>query len=137
MRIALISCGKQKLAGTHRAKDLYISPLFRFAYAHAVRHFDKVFILSAKYGLLSPDEQIASYDITLTSMKSDERQRWAESVLLQMKEKIGTHDELHFFCGSKYRRHLVETLKATHECVVPFRGFGIGLQLQWYKRHMA
>lgn len=137
MRIALISCGKQKLAGTYPAKELYVSPLFRFAYTHAVRYFDKVFILSAKYGLLCPDTEIADYDVTLTGMRQAERQRWAEGVLLQIKECVREGDELHFFCGSKYRVHLIEGLRETHKCVVPLHRMGIGSQLEWYKRRLA
>jgi hypothetical protein len=137
MRIALISCGKQKLVGSHPAKELYISTLFRFAHTHAVRYFDKVFILSAKYGLLSPDEVIADYDLTLTGMRDEERKRWADSVLLQMKEHVRNGDELHFFCGSKYRAHLIDALRDTHQCIVPLHRMGIGSQLAWYKRRLA
>lgn len=137
MRIALISCGKQKLAGSHPAKELYISTLFRFAYTHALLHFDKVFILSAKYGLLCPDEVIADYDLTLTGMRDEERKRWAAGVLLQMKAHVGVGDELHFFCGSKYRAHLIEALRETHQCIVPLHRMGIGSQLEWYKRRLA
>lgn len=137
MRIAFISCAKQKLVGTYPAKELYISTLFRFAYTHAILHFDKVYILSAKYGLLCPDTEIADYDLTLTSMRREERQRWAEGVLSQIKECVRENDELHFFCGSKYRAYLIEGLRETHQCIVPLHRMGIGSQLEWYKRRLA
>ena len=63
MKIALISCvsKKQELSDGEKvkAKDLYISPLFKMAYDYAKKlDVDRVFILSAKHGLLSPDKEI-------------------------------------------------------------------------------
>lgn len=63
MKIALISCvsKKQELADGEKVKaiDLYISPLFKMAYNYAQKlNVDKIFILSAKHGLLSPEKEI-------------------------------------------------------------------------------
>ena len=61
-RIVLIYCVKTKLDHPTKAEDLYISNLFKnyLAYARYIKP-DLVFILSAKYGLLKLDEQIAPY----------------------------------------------------------------------------
>ncbi len=42
------------------------------------------FILSAKYGLVSPDEVIAPYEKTLNDMGAGERREWASRVQAQM-----------------------------------------------------
>ena len=53
-RIALISCTSNKKAHKCPARELYSeSPLFRLAYAFAKLVADKIFILSAKYGLVT------------------------------------------------------------------------------------
>jgi hypothetical protein len=41
------------------------SPLLRAAYRYAVENYDIIAILSAKYGLLLPDNEIESYGLTL------------------------------------------------------------------------
>ncbi len=58
MRIALISCVKTKRNAASKAKDLYISSLFKMNYTYAQRTCDKIFILSAKHGLLDENQII-------------------------------------------------------------------------------
>ena len=54
--VVLLSCVKSKRARRCRAGDMYISPLFQkmMAYAESLRP-NRIFILSAKYGLLAPE----------------------------------------------------------------------------------
>jgi hypothetical protein len=40
MKIGLVSCGKGKLAGTHAARDLYTSTLFKESLKWAESHCD-------------------------------------------------------------------------------------------------
>jgi len=52
-KIILIQCSKKKLIKPAKAKDLYISPLFKKSLAYAfMLNPDKIFILSAKHNLL-------------------------------------------------------------------------------------
>nr|WP_181741900.1 DUF6884 domain-containing protein [Thermoactinomyces mirandus] len=44
------------------------STLFRKAFSCCKDCYDQIYILSAKYGLLKPDEEIESYDVTLYNM---------------------------------------------------------------------
>ena len=64
--IILISCVSKKLNKKARAKDLYISPLFKFnlRYAKSLKP-NKIFILSAKYGLVPLEKEIDPYNQTL------------------------------------------------------------------------
>ena len=72
-KVVLISCGSQKATKAVQAKDMYTSTLFKKSYAYAVQlHPDKIYILSAKYGLLDPNKTIAPYDMTLNKMNSAE-----------------------------------------------------------------
>lgn len=132
MRIALISCAKEKRGGCHSARDIYTSPLFQYALHHTLDRFDKVFILSAKHGLLDLDRRIRCYDVTLNSMSAEERREWARKVVRQICRKTVADDEVHFFCGQRYREFLVGELGG-RGVFAPLYGLGIGQQLQWYK----
>ena len=72
-----------------KAFEMYqASDLFRKAYSYAVGNYDYVSILSARYGLLLPDEVIEPYELTLYSMNNEEQRRWAERVFDQMENKL-------------------------------------------------
>ncbi len=77
MNVALVACCSKKLTRTVAARDLYVSTLFKKAAAYA-RTFDAWYVLSAKYGLVAPDEVIDPYNQTLLKMKRSERQAWGK-----------------------------------------------------------
>jgi cytoplasmic iron level regulating protein YaaA (DUF328/UPF0246 family) len=87
-KIVLISCVSKKRDQICRARDLYISPLFKknLQYAQKLTP-DKIFILSAKYGLVGLDDEIEPYDLTLNTMSSREIKRWATGVLRVLAQK--------------------------------------------------
>lgn len=67
-RIALISCVSQKLSQHAKPKELYVSTLFKLNLKYAEKlEPDEIFILSAKHGLLSLDQQIEPYEQTLNN----------------------------------------------------------------------
>ena len=105
MKVVLISCVKMKQEVVHRAKDLYTSPLFRKAWAYAqMLQADRIYILSAKYGLTDPEQLIERYDVTLNNMPSSERRAWAQGVLDRMKQ-VGIdpqRDEFIILAGRNY-----------------------------------
>ncbi|MBI2635153.1 MAG: hypothetical protein HYW79_01250 [Parcubacteria group bacterium] len=135
MKVALVSCVKNKRDGRYKAKDIYISSLFRLAWKYASSHFDKVFILSAKHGLLEPSKLIRQYDVTLNNMAVCERKQWSRKVVKQIRRRIIKSAEIHFFCGKKYREFIVKLLQE-RKCIIPLKSLGIGKQLQWYKNRL-
>lgn len=65
VKIALISCSKRKQNYTCSAAEMYMpSNLFSLSYTYAKQVSEKVFILSAKYGLLEENEAISPYEFT-------------------------------------------------------------------------
>ena len=72
-KVILISCVSKKLHHKSKAQDLYVSPLFKknLQYAKSLNS-DRIFILSARYGLLRLNEEIESYNKTLKEMRSNE-----------------------------------------------------------------
>ncbi len=129
-RVVLISCVSKKLSRRARAQDLYVSPLFRknLCYAKSLAP-DKIFILSAKYGLLGLNQEIEPYDKTLNELSSGEVKAWASSVFEELKKSADIEkDEFIFLAGINYRKFLTPYLK---NYAVPMEGLGIGKQLRW------
>lgn len=136
--LGLISCTKSKQDYTCKASEMYQpSDLFRKAYSYATKNYDFVAILSAKYGLLFPDDEIEPYDLTLNNMKSQQRKEWAEKVFSQMRNRLKLDDyKVFFHAGKKYREHLIlKLMKVGIRSEIPLKGLGIGKQKAWYKEH--
>jgi hypothetical protein len=68
-QIVLISCASRKLSQKAKVKDLYVSTLFKLNLKYAQQlEPDNIFILSAKHGLLSLEQEIEPYEQTLNNM---------------------------------------------------------------------
>lgn len=131
-RIVLISCASKKLEHCAKAKDMYISQLFKLNYQYAqLLKPDKVFILSAKYGLLDINTVIEPYNETLNKKSVKEIKEWSKNVIERLNQEIDfERDEVIFMAGEKYRRFLVPLIK---NCKIPLIGMPIGKQLQYLK----
>lgn len=112
--IIFVSCGAKKKKTSVRAKDMYISNLFRKALGYAERLSLKtnaeVYILSAKYGLLEPTHIIEPYNCTLNDFTKEERKLWAQKVIKQIENKgySTKEDRFVFLAGRKYYSGLIE-----------------------------
>ena len=91
----------------------------------------KVFILSAKYGLVQLDEEIEPYDATLNKMSARGREVWAAKVVSQTKRYCNL-ENAHFviLSGEKYRKYLLPHLESYE---VPLADLPVGKQLQFLK----
>lgn len=69
------------------------------------------FILSAKYGLLPPDQVIQPYNATLNDMTAEERRGWARKVADQLRPRCRRGDHIILLAGQNYREHLMPILK--------------------------
>lgn len=131
MRIGLVACTKQKQPYACAAREMYLpSTLFRKASAYCSREYDRWYILSAKYGLLSPDDIIEPYDQTLKTMSRAEREEWGQQVSSQL-AKLGDH-QYFAHAGSAYLRPLSGV-----NIVNVLAGLRIGKRLRWYDEQLA
>ncbi|MBU3918914.1 hypothetical protein KKC63_03370 [Patescibacteria group bacterium] len=130
--IILISCVSKKLNYPSKAKDLYQSPLFKYNLKYAISlNPDRIFILSAQYGLLDLEKEVDPYDKTLNKMKKKERIEWSKLLLNQLKKKTDlSKDKFTFLAGNRYREFLIEEIKNYQ---VPMEKLPIGRQLHWLK----
>lgn len=137
--LGLISCTKKKQNYPCKASEMYsASDLFRKAYGYAVKKYDFVVILSAKYGLLFQNDRIEPYNLTLNDMSSDEAKKWAERVFEQMNNRLQLRDfdKAFFHAGKRYRQCLIPKLESIGiHCEVPLGNLGIGKQKAWYGRN--
>lgn len=130
MKTGLISCGKEKLSSAAPAQDMYQGDLFKKAWAYAEATYDQCYILSAKYGLLEPNQIIESYDLTLKDMDRKARREWADKIYEQIKKRCVLDNVFYIHAGKLYREYLELYLGLVQ---VPLEGLGIGQQKAWYK----
>ena len=109
MEIALLSCTSKKKNYSCKASELYSeSQNFVYAYAYAKKNCEKIFILSAKHGLIHEDEIIEPYNMTLNDQSKEERRFWATKVLLELQKQASLDEDefiimpvlitMNFFC---------------------------------------
>jgi cytoplasmic iron level regulating protein YaaA (DUF328/UPF0246 family) len=131
-KIVLISCVSRKLNTPAKAKDIYTSPLFKYNLKYAyLQNPDKIFILSAKYGIIGLDEKIEPYNQTLNEFSEKQKREWADKVLSKMKKETNLkNDEFIFLAGKNYRKYLTGHMKNS---TAPLERLGIGKQLKFLK----
>lgn len=131
-KVVLISCVSAKLSRRSKVRDLYISTLFKLnlKYAEKLRP-DKIYILSAKHGLLSLNDEISPYNQTLNEMTALEVKSWASEVLRQLRRVSNIENTKYIFlAGDRYRKYL---LPALEDYTIPLQGLRIGEQLSKLK----
>ena len=147
-RIALIGCSKEKRTnekGCALARDLYVSPLFRAALAHAESiGFDAIYILSAKHGLVQLTDVLGDYDFTMAELDADDRAWWAHHILGFLERHhvprfSHPNVELTVFAGALYVEPIRDQLPEWpgFTVVAPLEGLQVGERLSWFKQRRA
>ena len=132
MRVALVSCVKTKKLTPAPAAELYTSRLFQGLRSYAEQHADKWYILSAKHGLVHPNQILEPYEKTLYRMSKNERDQWAHAVQSALIQLLSPDDNVLILAGKRYRENLVPFLQDHgHFVEVPLRGLSLGKQLQF------
>lgn len=85
LHYVLVSCGAAKLPHPAPARGLYTGSLYTAARAWVERRIrdgevDGWRILSARHGILAPDQVIGPYEATMETKTVDELRRWTYSV---------------------------------------------------------
>lgn len=139
--LVIVPCGRSKIwdknasAGPTPARDAYTGPLFAANRRYAEKFAERWVILSAKYGLVSPDVTIPGpYNVTFKRRSDgvvtpDElRQQVTALRLNEFRTVVGL--------GGKDYRVMIEAAfaDAAAELRFPFAGLSIGKMLQAIKR---
>lgn len=141
--IFLLSCSKSKHNYPCPAGQMYEpSTLYKAALQYASSRVDdkddkdkQIFILSAKYGLLSLSDLISPYEMTLKNMPSSECDQWGKRVFDQMAQKFDINNSTFIFlAGRDYsdplRKHLPH---GTYQ--EPLQGMSQGVRIQWLQKN--
>ena len=87
-RVCLVMCSSEKALSARRAEDLYLSSRFQADRLDAEHNFDCWYILSGKYGLLSPSTVVETYDMDLQSLSEAHRAAWGQHVIKTLCEQV-------------------------------------------------
>jgi len=94
----------------------------------------KPLILSAKYGVLLPEQIIDPYDKTLYRMTKQERAEWRTAVLDVLFKLLNPSDKVISYLPRLYAEGIIEALKGKgYEVEEPIAGLGRGQRLKWFK----
>ena len=139
-KIVLLSCTKSKLDHKAPAQELYsASPMFKktLEYGKSLNP-DKMFILSAKHNLVPLNKELAPYDKTLKEMPKDEKEKWGEETVKQMKS-AGLNlnkDKFIFLTGSEYLKPFKPYIPEQN-METPMEGRRLGERLKWLNTQIS
>jgi len=136
MNYGLIGCVGLKLPHKAKAKELYLSDLFKKSLAYCLKNYEKNFILSALYGVVDLEEEIEPYDLTLNTMPKQLIYVWSEKVFGQLNKILKDGDNVYFHCGENYSKFLMYMLmRVGVNCHFPLKSLQIGKRKQFYVRN--
>jgi hypothetical protein len=133
-KVVLLSCTKSKTKHAAPAQELYsASPMFQktLEYGKSLKP-DKMYILSAKHHLVPLTKTLEPYDKTLKEMPKDEKEKWGEETVKQMKS-AGINpekDKFVFLTGSEYMKPLAKYIPDGN-IEKPMEGKRFGERLKW------
>lgn len=102
--IALVGCGSQKFSSPRQARRLYTSTYFKKKRRYAELGAEQWYILSAKHGLVGPQEVVSPYDVSIGDLTKAQRDAWADSVCEELAQVEGEWVVL--LAGSMYTEPL-------------------------------
>jgi len=132
--VGLVSCSKSKLDEAAPARELYSpSYVFRKSAEYVEQHCDEWLVLSAKHGLVDPDDVLEPYDETLAGARKAVRDAWADEVRAALRERYEGREVKFVLMAGRSYSGAVEGLGA--EVEEPLKGMGTGFRRQWLAAH--
>jgi hypothetical protein len=113
----LVACGKDKRDKRSLSWKLYESTLFEKSWA-AASVIGHPYVMSAKHGLLSPDERIDPYEETLKKYTDEEKKEWGEKVLSNLSDH---YEEVVLLGGRDYVEPIKEANGGEYDIRDPYK----------------
>lgn len=120
--IFVIGCGRHKKKKPTPAKDLYTSDRFKRSKSIASNVGSSFFVLSAKHGLLQPDQLVEPYDVDICTLDAEIKSQWARKVLEALSD-LSNGAKIILLAENNYAHPLLllaSDLKYEIEIVCPF-----------------
>jgi predicted transcriptional regulator len=136
MTVGLVSCTKSKLDEAAPARELY-SPswVFTKSVEYVEERCDEWLVLSAKHGLVEPDEVIEPYDETLAGTKKATKDEWATRVREQLKARYeGKRVKFVLMAGESYAgavEGIEQEAWIDAKVEQPMKGMSTGFRRRW------
>lgn len=130
---AIIPCTRQKAAVSGPAREVWSGAHFQLVLAHAEIFYDKVLVMSYKYGLIDPDMEIEPYDIDIRYASAKARLEWWFVLRKQIRELIEEKPLLvaMYTGGFERERILREFVRnGFREVIVPWENLAHGQRMQ-------
>jgi hypothetical protein len=142
--IILVSCSSKKATLKCEAEEMYTSTLFKSSLSYAKKlQPDVIYVLSAKYGLLSLNEVIKPYNVTLAIapianrkeglvvLDGTSKKAWGVNVIKQLSAVADLQkDQFIFLAGKAYVKPLKDHLQFVEE---PLMGMRQGERMSFLK----
>ena len=131
--IAIIPCTNQKSKVAGPAHEVWQGAHFQLTLYHAQKWYDKVLIMSYKYGLIPPDFFIEPYDIDLQFASASEKLEWWWAVKDQIKELVADEPKLiGIHTGDFERKRFIREFvrNGFRTITIPWEGVPIGERMQ-------
>ena len=118
MKIAIINCVNSKHSTAMPAGNLYTSISFRAKKAFVEKAYDKWYIFSLKYGIISPDTIIEPYNITLVKNNRNHQQEFHNPNMVDVNtlstivynQLQSINGELHYHTPKDYYNMVIDGL---------------------------
>jgi hypothetical protein len=127
--IAIIPCTNQKSDEPGPARDVWFGTHFQLTLMHAEEFYDVVYIMSFKYGMITPDFVIEPYDMNIHFEPLPMRVRWKRMVMQQLQDMVQKHHPtvVGLYVGKADQDWLTKAFNGRGAIVlVPWAGLGTG-----------
>lgn len=132
--VAIVPCTSQKSETGGPAREVWVGSHFQLVLAYCEHFFDKTFVMSYKYGFISPDQHIEPYDIDIQLSSSRDKLEWwwkvrGDIIKLLADEKprvVGLYTGQ--FERDRIMREFIK--QGCRNVIVPWSGLGVGYRLQ-------
>lgn len=133
MSVAIIPCTSQKSDVAGPAREVWTGAHFQLGLAYAEIYCDFTYVMSFKYGLITPDQKIQPYDLHIKNASIRERLEW----WLKLREHVAEVAKANprvvlVFTGDWERDRFVRewVRNGIREVVLPWQGLGLGQRMQ-------
>lgn len=132
--IAIIPCTNQKSSIPGPAREVWQGQHFQLTLAHTEIFYDKVYVMSFKYGMIEPDFRIEPYDLNIKYANARQKLEWWWKIRDDVK-RIAEEDKpslIAVYTGSFERDRLMREFvrNGVRQVILPWEGLGIGERMQ-------
>ena len=133
-KVVLLALSGAQVRQASPARDLCTSPWFTLARAYAESHACLWLLLSAKYGLVSPQQILPPYEASFSHMTARQRREWGKAIGEEARYRLPFSRQIVVLAGIKYIHCLLPHLKdLTEDVHTPLAGLTVGYQCGWLR----